>query len=332
MKGLAVVALLGLFAFNAMDARDEADSPDPERLRNLLNPYFKVIGQEGDVSEKSGARIDLGRVLFHDKRLSGSSEISCNDCHDLTKYGTNGVHYEKLLKEKKITRDVPSIYNKGYLKLFDWDGAHVTLESKTAEAIQSEHEMNMPDEDLLIKRLKSIPGYQPLFEKAFPGKEDPIRFDTLLEALVLFEKALVTPAPIDRFIAGDDKALSAEQLTGGFLFDQKYCSTCHTGTMFGGQMLQKLGAANSWPNQEDVGYFNKTRNPDHKMVFRVSALRNVEKTAPYFHDASSTRLWGAVRKISWHELGQFISIQEALNIQAFLEALTGEIPKPTLPE
>jgi|TARA_B100000959_G_scaffold78163_1_gene82948 cytochrome c peroxidase len=319
------------------DTQTKTSSISPQALRDLFKPYMKVLEHDQVMLKKSSARIELGRVLFYDRRLSPNSEVSCNDCHDLAKHGTNGDHYTGLLKQKKTKRDVPSIYNKGGLKLFNWDGSHTTLKSKTTSAITSEHEMNMANTGLLIQRLKGITGYQSLFTKAFPRDKDSLKLETLVEALVSFEKALITPAPIDRFMAGNDKALSAEQLEGGLLFDRKFCATCHTGTMFGGQMLQKLGAVRSWPNQKDLGYYYTTKVPEHKMIFRVSSLRNVEKTAPYFHDASSRHLWDAVRKIAWHELGQFVSVKEALSIQEFLKALTGEIPKglikkPTLPK
>jgi cytochrome c peroxidase len=136
----------------------------------------------------------------------------------------------------------------------------------------------------------------------------------------------------------DEAALleRAGQIVGPEKYDNN-CSTCHTGTMFGGQMLQKVGVTRPWPNQKDLGHFQVSKDPSHKMVFRVSTLRNVAKTAPYFHDASSRRLWDAIRKMGQHEIGRQFSVEDILSMQEFLKSLTGKpdeayIKPPVLPK
>ena len=145
--------------------------------------------------------------------------------------------------------------------------------------------------------------------------------------LATFQKGLQTPSPIDEFLSGNTKALTKEQIKGGLLFDSHLCSTCHTGKDFGGQMKQKVGMRTPWPNQRDQGSFYINNDPKFKMVFRVSPLRNVAKTAPYFHDSSSKKLSDAILKMAKYELGQYISQKEADSIATFLTALTGKVPK-----
>lgn len=155
---------------------------------------------------------------------------------------------------------------------------------------------------------------------------DSITFNNVINAIEVFIKGLVTPAPIDEFIAGNDSALTDVQLQGGLLFNKHSCYSCHTGSNFGGQMIQKVGLIEDWPNQKDLGYFHQKKNSEYKMFFRVSPLRNIAKTAPYFHDASSNKTWDAIQKMGFYERGIKIPENEALKIQAFLESFTGEIP------
>ena len=126
---LLIAVLFSNFGFaqqNPGDTQTKTPAISLQALRDLFKPYMKVLEHDQVMLKKSRERIELGRVLFYDRRLSLKSEVSCNDCHDLAKHGTNGDHYTSLLKQKKTKRDVPSIYNKGGLKLFNWDGSHTT--------------------------------------------------------------------------------------------------------------------------------------------------------------------------------------------------------------
>ena len=333
------IAPLHVFAFAfvfAIQAKADTENESPQEIRRRLSPYMKMFVRDAAALTKNKAKIDLGRTLFYDKRLSATSTFSCNACHDLEKYGTNGTRYTTQREAEKTYRDVPSLYNLKSSELFNWDGQYTSLEAKTAAAITSPHEMNMPDKGTLVSRLAGSPGYVPLFQAAFPKSNKPVSFDNAVSALTEFQRGLITLAPIDRFLQGDDKALDPKQLRGGRVFDDKGCVACHTGATFGGQMVMKLGVTEQWPNQADQGLFTVTKDPKHKMAFRVSSLRNVAKTAPYFHGASSRRLWGAIEKMSRYELGQHISVDDNLSLVAFLRALTGDIPedyikKPAIP-
>ena len=330
MKYVSLIVLLA-FIFPVYSEVDSAQI-DPALVRKSIIPYLTILKKDDKHLTDKKEKIDLGRVLYFDKRLSGNSDISCNSCHDLGKYGTNGVHFKKLREDGKMFRDVPSNFNLANFNIFNWDGSHKTLEAQTEAALKNEYEMNMADEAELLKRLSSVEKYKEMFQKAFPDDKEAINKKNIVSALSEFQRGLVTIAPIDKFLNGDDKALTQKQLKGAQLFDEKSCFACHTGGSFGGQMIIKLGITEQWPNQKDQGHYEITKDPKHKMTFRVSPLRNVAKTAPYFHDASSKRMWDAIRKMSHYELGQYVSVDEVLLIQEFFKSLTGELPTEYIKE
>ncbi|MEC3907890.1 cytochrome c peroxidase [Tamlana sp. 2201CG12-4] len=298
---------------------------DTHKLREILKPYFVPIEKDDEFLSIEKEKIDLGRRLFYDKTLSAQANISCNSCHDLKKYGTNGQYYQEL-KKKTFYRDVPSIYNVATLPMYNADGGMTTLKEKLGHSVLSPYEMGMPGKSEMVDRLKKKIDYQILFEKAFPNESDPISFNNMINALYFFIQGLVTPAPVDKFIKGDDNAFTKEQIEGGLVFNSKSCYTCHTGSNIGGQMLQKLGITEEWHNQKDLGYYDVAKQSVYKMFFRVAPLRNVEYTAPYFHDASSGKLNTAIKTMGRYELGTTLSEQETLKIEQFLIALSGDIP------
>ncbi len=325
---------LTLFAIHAHAATNEID---PKTVHAAFGDFVKPLIKDEAALKKSVDLITLGRTLFYDTRLSQNETISCNDCHDLAKYGVNGDHYLSQRGTNTIGRDVPTLYNLNSHLTYGWDGSHKTLHEQTLHAIQSEREMAMNDTDALERRLSAVSAYASLFKKAFPNTTHPITISNVVIALTRFEEGLVTPAPFDAFLLGDTNALTQQQLKGALAFDGANCAACHTGSGFGGQMLQKLGTVRPWPNRTDLGYYHVTKDPAHKMIFRVAPLRNSEMTAPYFHDRSSKRLWDAVRKMAQYEAGRNLDVDTILNIQAFLKSLTGPIPaayikRPANPE
>ncbi|MGJ8679618.1 cytochrome-c peroxidase [Paraglaciecola sp.] len=309
--------------------------PDKDKLRNVYGHFFKPLQAEGDVKKQQLDKILLGKTLFYDPRLSKGGEYSCNGCHDLDNYGSNGQTFLQLKINGLTNRDVPSIYNKAGLTLYGWTGQFKTLSAYIEHALTHPDEMANQDITLVLNKINQLQAYQALSNKAFNVTH--LSKQQLIEALVSFINGLVTPAPIDAFMAGDDNALTPEQITGGLLFDRQYCHSCHTGTNFGGRMIQKTGVKETWPNQKDMGLYHDTQRTSHKMFFRVSTLRNIEKTAPYFHDGSSKRMWDAAKKMARYELGREMPLNDALAIQAFFQSLTGDIPrdyikKPSIPK
>ncbi|MCB9557950.1 MAG: c-type cytochrome [Deltaproteobacteria bacterium] len=278
------------------------------------------------------ALIDLGRMLYFDKRLSKNHDVACNSCHDLQRFGVDGEATSPGHKKQRGNRNSPTVYNAaGHFVQF-WDGREPTVEAQAKGPILNPVEMAMPNEAAVLKTLKSMPEYLAAFKKAFPEQQDPLTYDNVGNAIGAFERRLITPAPWDRFLAGEGSALTEQQKKGFLTFHQTGCVTCHAGAYLGGQMFQKLGLVKAWPSQKDLGRFAVTKNEAEKMMFKVPSLRNVAKTGPYFHDGSVKELGSAVRMMAEHQLGKTLSDAEVGEIVAFLGALTGEVPSDYIKE
>ena len=331
MKRFILVLVLGISVLGG----EKIDKDEIKKFKALLGPFVKPVKVDQKWLKDAEKKIKLGRVLFYDNRLNDQN-VSCNSCHDLTKYGTNGEYYLKQFKAGKIIRDVPALFNKSNLMMYDWVGGTKSLEDKIESSLFAKTELAV-DKDKLILKLKQSEEYSKLFKEAFPNDKEALSLKNVKTALAEFIRGLIAPSPLDEFLSGKDDALTKDQLKGGKLFDEKMCSACHTGRNFGGQMRQKLGMIEKWPNQKDLGYYHVKKDPRLKMTFRVSPLRNVAKTGPYFHDRTSKDLTGAIIKMARYELGKFMSFRDAVYITEFLESLTGKIPqdyikKPTLPK
>jgi cytochrome c peroxidase len=216
-----------------------------------------------------------------------------------------------------------------------WDGRAADVEEQAKGPVLNPVEMAMPSPADVVVVLKSIPGYAPLFAAAFPGEPDPITFDNMALAIAAFERRLMTPGPFDKFLEGDDAALTPAQRAGLQTFIATGCITCHNGATVGGRMFQKLGLVEPYPTQ-DVGREKVTGNEADRFVFKVASLRNVAKTGPWFMDGSITDLNQAIRLMARHQLGKQLTDPDVASIRAFLESLTGTpdasyIAKPELP-
>jgi cytochrome c peroxidase len=177
-----------------------------------------------------------------------------------------------------------------------------------------------------------MPGYVGAFTAAFPGEASPITYDNVGKALGAFERRLVTPSRWDRYLEGDRTALTREEIAGFKLFADVGCVTCHTGELVGGSMFQKAGFAKPWPNQADQGRFEITHLDADRMMFKVPSLRNVAKTAPYFHDGSAKTLFDAVEMMSDHQIEDTLKPEEIRLVTVWLETLTGQIPEEYIRE
>ncbi len=319
-------AILCLAVLGSVALSDEPKT-DAERLRFIISRFVEPLPKRLGDKPDADAVVALGRALFYDARLSKDGDHSCNGCHDLSRYGTNGPALARAWMNKQIERDAPSVYHAAAQQMLYWDSRAQGAEAQAEAALLSPREMGMPDAAAVVASVKSVGGYGPLFKKAFPDDAEPVTIARVAAAIAAFERGLVTPAPYDRFMGGDDAALTPVQVRGGLLFQEYDCAACHTGSHFGGQMLQHLGATRPWPNRADTGYYRVTEMPAHKMFFKVAPLRNVAKTAPYFHDTSSRSLKDAVRRMAWHERERVLEDEEVDAIVAFLESLTGEIPE-----
>jgi cytochrome c peroxidase len=281
-------------------------------------------------------KVNLGRMLYYDNRLSKNQDLSCNSCHDLTKYGVDGTKFSKGHRGQLGGRNAPTVYNSGAFVAQFWDGRAGTLEDQAKGPILNPVEMAMKDEKSVVAVLETIPGYEDAFKKAFPDDKDPISYDNLAKAIGAFERQLVTPSAFDKYIAGDKTVLGDQERAGLTKFVQLGCTSCHSGSSVGGASFQRLGLVKAYPNQADLGRYAVTKKDEDKMVFRVPTLRNVAETGPWFHDGAFDRLEATVQAMAYHQLGKDLPERDVADIVAFLKSLTGEIPKeyikkPVLP-
>ena len=279
------------------------------------------------------AKIELGKMLWFDPRLSLSGKVSCNTCHDLS---TNGADTKPLsigYAGRKGTVNSPTVFNAEKQIAQFWDGRAKTLAEQGTGPITNPLEMAMTPE-LAEGVIRSIPGYRPYFEKAF-GSKNPT-FSEIAEALAAFETTLTTPnAPFERYLKGDKNALTQQQIDGLKLFRRSGCIRCHSGNLLGGTSFQKVGSVRPYvTDNSSKGRMDVSGKPWDEMMFKVPTLLNVERTAPYFHDGAVKTLPDAVKKMADIQLDMNLSEKQVEEIVAFLESLNGELPKiekPTLP-
>lgn len=291
----------------------------PEAFTNTANP-------------ENEAKIALGKMLYHDKRLSKDGDISCNSCHVLSAFGVDGKPTSPGHKGQLGDRNSPSVFNAaGHFVQF-WDGRAKDVEEQALGPILNPVEMALASSETAVATFKAMPEYVSLFTAAFPGEADPVTWTNLGKAIGAFERKLTTPAKWDKYLAGDDKALSDDEKKGAQEFISAGCTACHSGPLLGGSMYQKAGLIKPWPNQKDLGRFVVTKDEADKLKFKVPSLRNIAKTGPYFHDGSVASLDEAVKMMAEHQLGKTLTPEQVTSIVTFLGALTGELPAGLIAE
>ncbi len=319
--GTGLVALLiGFGATAAWSTTDVAT------LRAQARAIFGPLPASGatDAHPMTPARVDLGRDLYFDPRLSKNHDISCNSCHPLNSFGADGEKTSPGHRGQRGDRNSPTSLNASLQFAQFWDGRAADVEAQAEGPVLNPVEMAMPSEAAVVAVLRSIPSYAPKFKAAFPKEADPISYDNMATAIGAFERGLITPGPLDRFMAGDDEALSAPELAGLQLFITKGCVTCHNGPGVGGGLYRVLGQVKPYPTQ-NIGREKVTGRPEDRYVFKVPSLRNVAKTGPYFHDGSLATLDQVVPIMATHQLGVSLTDAEIQSIIAFLGSLTGSI-------
>lgn len=284
------------------------------------------------------ARVELGKMLFFEPRLSESHSISCNSCHNL---GTAGVDLSTVSlghRWQKGGRNSPTVLNAIYNTAQFWDGRAADLTEQAGGPMQNPVEMGS-NPDHVTEMLNGIPGYAPLFALAFPDDPDPVSFDNATAAIAAFEETLITPnAPFDRWLRGDDAAMTDAQKQGLALFIDQGCASCHSGRNLGGDSYQPFGVVEKpgWTilPPDDKGRFAVTAAEGDEYTFKTPTLRNIALTLPYFHSGSVWDLRTAVEVMSTSQLGVEATAEQVDMIVAFLESLTGEQPRidyPVLP-
>ena len=316
--------LLLLTSFFALSFGSSSFAQDTSLLK-FFAPLPETMDRDGTPSTPE--QIALGKKLFFDQRLSKDGTVSCNSCHGLDTYGVDGLPVSEGIGKQKGPRNAPTVYNAaGHFVQF-WDGRAADVEEQAKGPILNPIEMGMESIDDVLAVLSSDPEYPKLFAAAFPDEAQPLSWDNLANAIGAFERQLVTPSRWDKYLQGEEDALTPLEKKGFQAFTDNACFGCHSGPYLGGQMYMKLGLVKPWPNQEDQGRFALTKAEGDKMVFKVPGLRNVAQTGPYFHDGSEDSLEEAVRLMALHQSGRTLSPEDTKAIVAFLGSLTGELPK-----
>ncbi|TLX53779.1 cytochrome C peroxidase [Stutzerimonas nosocomialis] len=305
-----------------------------ERASTLFKPVPEVV-TEVRGQPVSEAQAALGHKLWFDPRLSRSHIISCNTCHNLSLGGVDNVTTSIGHGWQKGPRNSPTVLNSVFNAAQFWDGRAEDLQAQAKGPVQASVEMNNTPERV-EQTLQSIPAYVSEFKKAFPKDSNPVSFDNMALAIEAFEVGLTTPnAPFDRYLKGDDKALSDKQKTGLALFMDAGCAGCHNGVNLGGQgyfpfgVIQRPGA--EILPEADKGRFTVTNTASDEYVFRAAPLRNVALTAPYFHSGEVWELEQAVAIMGDSQLGRQLDASEVNAITAFLHSLTGDQPQVAYP-
>lgn len=291
-------------------------------------------------------KVELGKMLYFDPRLSYDGTISCNSCHNVMSDGTDARAVSVGIGGQKGGRGAPTVWNSAYNSVQFWDGRAKTLEDQAKGPLTNPIEMGMPSHEIVIERINKIPDYVLKINKVFSLKNgEKITIDHIAKAIATYERTLVTPnSAYDRYLSGNKNALNKEALRGLKTVEKLGCFACHSGPNFNGSEL-KSGEGNfhkfpMFPGSKfedlydltsDLGRFSVTKNEDDKNYWRVPTLRNIALTAPYFHNGKVKTLDEAVRVMAKTQLNQDLADGEVKDIVAFLNSLSGEFPKQNMP-
>nr|WP_321462342.1 cytochrome-c peroxidase [uncultured Cohaesibacter sp.] len=305
-----------------------------EEAKDYFTPIPSVVPAVKNNAVTSD-KIELGKMLFFDPRLSSSALISCNTCHNLGMGGDDNLETSIGHGWQKGPRNAPTVLNAVFNIAQFWDGRAEDLKAQAKGPVQAGVEMASTPARVEAT-LKSMPAYEVAFAKAFPGEDSPISFDNMAKAIEAFEATLITPySRFDQFLEGNIQVMNEEEQAGLQLFMDKGCASCHAGVNIGGEGYYPFGVVEK-PGADilpsgDKGRFAVTQTADEEYVFRAGPLRNIELTAPYFHSGKVWDLEQAVAIMGTSQLGEDLSDEEIKSITAFLKTLTGEQPKVEYP-
>lgn len=338
---LVVIAVASGIGFWYLGESTKETYVDPDTVQIHFNKEEEIALREkaktffGSISdlpkeEISSEKIELGKRLFFDKRLSKNETISCNSCHSLTNYGVDNLPLSPGDTKEFGNRNSPTVLYSSLHSMQFWDGRAEDVEEQAGGPILNPVEHNIPSEAFLEERLREIEVYQALFKEVYPDSVQPITFTTITDAIGAFERQLNPKSRYDDWVDGDDQAMTNGEKVGLQAFIDNACITCHTGPAFGGIMLQKFGLhGNYWEQTKseviDKGMYDLNKVDAYKYVFKTPGLRNIEKTHPYFHDGSVENLDEAIRIMGKLQLGKEISDEDVASIETFLKALTADI-------
>jgi cytochrome c peroxidase len=306
--------------------QERAKFPAHSQTANLLKGEpIQPLPLQVDVNPE---KVELGQKLFHDTNLSADNTVSCASCHDLTKGGTDQSKVATGIRGQQGGINSPTVYDAMYNVAQFWDGRAKDLQEQAAGPVANPMEMGAKWDEV-IEKLKAIPGYQQAFATLYADKG--LTKETVTDAIATFEQSLITPnSRFDQYLRGNESALSADEKEGYALFKEN-CASCHVGEALGGLSFEKMGVKNDYfklrggeLTEADNGHFNFTKQEKDRHFFKVPVLRNVEQTAPYFHDGHAKTLTYAVKIMAKVQKDKDFSDAQTNKVVAFLKTLTGE--------
>jgi cytochrome c peroxidase len=279
------------------------------------------------VPRQDPQRIELGRQLFNETRLSVNNSLSCASCHHLEKGGADDKAFSIGFDGKPLAINTPSVFNASLNFRQFWNGRADTLQTQAHDVVQSPTEM-ASNWTQVVQTISADPSYQSAFSKAYP---DGVTAANMQDALVAYERTLLSSnSRFDQYLQGDTDILTQDEKYGYQRFKDYGCIACHQGVNIGGNMFQKFGVMGDYfqargkLTESDLGRYLQTRDEEDRNVFKVPSLRNVALTAPYFHDASAKTLEEAVDVMFKFQLGRVPSEKDKTLIIQYLKTLTGE--------
>lgn len=344
---IGITALLGLSFYSCgQQAKEKKDTSETGVLQEksaqadpaakLQKQAVLLFGTLPEVAENADnpvtpEKVQLGKALYFDTRLSKDNKVSCNSCHDINQHGVDHLSFSIGNDGHPGARNSPTVLNAALEFRQFWDGRAKDVEEQAGGPILNPVEMAIPNKEFLVKRLQKIPEYKTLFSKVFPEDKNPVTFENIQKAIAAYERKLIIPSKFDAFMKSDLTALNAQEQEGLQTFIKTGCVTCHSGNTLGGKMFQKFGVYhNYWEytgsKKIDEGRYDVTKNETDKYFFKVPSLRNVAETYPYFQDGSVANLNDAVRIMAKTQLNKDLSEKQIKDIVAFLHTLTGEVP------
>ncbi|WKJ88884.1 cytochrome-c peroxidase [Methylomonas montana] len=285
-------------------------------------------------------KVTLGKMLYHDPRLSSTGTVACASCHNIMLGGEDNRPNAMGVNGQTGGRSAPTVWNAAFNKVQFWDGRADSLEAQAAGPVTNPIEMGMKSWDDVVARLKTIKGYRQAFELAFGSDAEAITKDNATKAIAAYERTLITPnSAYDKYVKGDKDALTEQQVRGMKKAVEIGCTSCHSGPAFNGPgTFQKFPVTSSgyfeaqYHFSKDKGLAEVTKKDSDEHLWKVPTLRNVALTAPYFHNGSVKTLDRAVWLMAKLQLNKELSDDDVADIVAFLNGLTGEFPAQTMPQ
>lgn len=326
---LLSVLLLQIYLTGCSELKPESviqgNSKSRDVNANLTYSSYRVIPT--DAFDLNPLEVELGRLLFHDKRLSSDNTKSCSSCHSMKTAGVDNLVVSVGVKGRTGDTNAPTVFNSAFNFRQFWDGRVNTLEQQVSGPVNNPRELDSSWPEIIVR----LSADEAMVKKFGALYDEGITAENIASAIANFERSLVTvDSRFDLFLRGNADALNEQELKGFRLFDSLGCNACHQGVNLGGNMYQVIGVMRDYfadkgeIKQSDYGLYNLTKDENDKFKFKVPGLRNVALTAPYFHDGSAKSLEQAVSVMAYYQLGLELEEEQKQLLVSFLKTLTGK--------